>query len=107
MPRSAWTMGSSTTNDHMPTPPIVPKSIAANRRSHAYGDSTRPVGTPKDWADLVMGRAQSGLKGPRSSRAAAVQGCNLRGQAQGLDRFPAGPAVPCGPAHDDGGGHEV
>jgi hypothetical protein len=33
MPKSAWIAGSITTNDHMPTPPIVLMSVQMARRS--------------------------------------------------------------------------
>src|SRR5512144_1236352 len=42
-PNSACTAGSATTTDHMPTPPIVDRSSAVTRRTHAYGDSTPPA----------------------------------------------------------------
>ena len=56
-----------------------PKQRGGKEAKPGIGGFAVPVGAPKDWADLLMGAAQSRLGGPRSSRPAAVQGCILRG----------------------------
>ncbi len=38
-PNSAWTAGSATTTDHIPTPPMAEINIVATSRSHASRES--------------------------------------------------------------------
>ncbi len=39
-PNSPWTIGNTTTTDHIPTPPMVDINNATTSRVHAYTEST-------------------------------------------------------------------
>src|SRR2546425_2873472 len=67
IPNSAWTAGSATTADHMPTQPMVPMRSATARRNQAYGDSVIVVLRP---ASMVVDRLHraDGRRRPRDAR---------------------------------------
>src|SRR5262245_15581393 len=67
MPNSAWTAGSATTADHMPTHPMVPSRSATARRNQAYGDSVIAVPWPGSMAVDRLHRA-GGRRRPGRAR---------------------------------------
>src|SRR5215470_13743318 len=67
-PNSAWTAGSATTTDHIPTPPMVESARVTARRNHAYGESASPYCTRSFTSRLCHERVLAHRRTNRKTR---------------------------------------